>query len=354
MPAHAAATMVYVGNADSQDLSLFELDPGGRLTPRGTVTVQTPAQPGRSMLLAAAPNRRFLYAAYLRGAQSAVASYAIQPGTGALREVGGRTGLADVMSYVATDRSGRFLLGASYGGNKVAVNRILASGAVGDTLQTVDTAAKAHCILPDPANRHVLHTALGGDVIDQDAFDSNSGKLTPRARPAVTLPANSGPRFLIFSRDGKFVYVIDELDAAVHVFPYGPADGESAAAASLGPEVQVLSTLPPDFRGQAWGADIHLTPDGRFLYTSERTSSTLAAFRIDPPSGRLTPLKWFPTVAQPRAFNIDPSGAYLISSGQLSNSVQVYSIDKATGDLTPLAEYPVGKNPTWVEIVQLP
>ena len=118
--------------------------------------------------------------------------------------------------------------------------------------------------------------------------------------------------------------------------------------------MQVLSTLPPGFSGKPWGADMHLTPDGRFLYTSERTSSTLAAFRVDPHSGRLTPLHWFPTVAQPRAFNIDPSGAYLLSSGQLSNSVRVYSIDAASGELTPLGEYPGGKNPTWVEIVQLP
>jgi 6-phosphogluconolactonase len=354
MPAHAAATMVYVGNADSQDLSLFELDSAGRLTPRGTVTVQAPAQPGRSMLLAVAPNRQFLYAAYLRGAQSAVASYAIQQRSGVLRQVGGNTDLADVMSYISTDRSGRFLLSASYGGNKVAVNRILASGAVGDTLQTVDTAPKAHCILADPANRHVLHTALGGDVIYQDSFDARTGKLTPQAHPTVTLPANSGPRFLVFSRDGRFVYVIDELDGAIHVFPFESAAGESAAAGTVRTEVQVLSTLPPGFSGKPWGADMHLTPDGRFLYTSERTSSTLAAFRVDPHSGRLTPLHWFPTVAQPRAFNIDPSGAYLLSSGQLSNSVRVYSIDAASGELTPLGEYPVGKNPTWVEIVQLP
>jgi 6-phosphogluconolactonase len=363
MPAHAAATMVYVGNADSQDLSLFELDSAGRLTARGTVTVQAPAEPGRSMLLATAPNRRFLYATYLRGARSAVATYEIQRGTGLLTQVGGSTDLADIMSYTTTDRAGRFLLSASYGGNKVAVNRILANGSVGETLQTMDTAPKAHCIMTDPANRHVLHTALGGDVIYQDSFDASTGKLTAEAPPTVAVPANSGPRFLIFSRDGRFVYVIDELDGAIHVFSVGAAAGTSTAGApspgdssagTLRAQVQVSSTLPPGFTGQPWGADIHLTPDGHFLYTSERTSSTLAAFRVDPHSGTLTPLRWFPTVKQPRAFNIDPSGAYLISSGQLSNSVQVFSIAGASGELTPRAEYPVGKNPTWVEIVQLP
>jgi 6-phosphogluconolactonase len=348
MTAHAAETIVYVGNADSQDLSLFELDRAGRLTPRGTVSVQAPAQPGRSMLLAVAPNRKFLYAAYLRGARSAVVSYAIDPRSGELRQVGGSTDLAEVMSYVSTDRSGRFLLSASYGGNKVAVNGILASGAVGDTLQTVDTAPKAHCIVADPANRRVLHTALGGDVIYQDSFDARTGKLTPASPPTVTVPANSGPRFLVFSRDGRFVYVIDELDGAIHVFPF------QSTAAGLRKEVQVVSALPAGFSGKAWGADIHLTPDGRFLYASERTSSTLTAFRVDPHSGRLTVLRSFPTVAQPRAFNIDPSGVYLVSSGQLSNSVRVHSIDAASGELTPLAEYPVGLNPTWVEIVQLP
>jgi 6-phosphogluconolactonase len=113
----------------------------------------------------------------------------------------------------------------------------------------------------------------------------------------------------------------------------------------------VTTSLPGGFDGKPWAADIHLTPDGKFLYVSERTTSTLAAFSVDPKTGMLTSIDSYPTEKQPRSFNIDPSGRYLLSVGQLSNSMTSYAIDKATGKLTKLREYPVGKNPNWVEIV---
>jgi 6-phosphogluconolactonase len=112
--------------------------------------------------------------------------------------------------------------------------------------------------------------------------------------------------------------------------------------------------LPKGVDGKPWAADIHLTPDGKFLYASERTSNTIAAFRIDPKTGALTSLGSTATEKQPRGFNIDPSGRYLLAVGQLSNSMTAYAIDKATGALTKLNETAVGKNPNWVEIVNLP
>jgi len=342
-----APTLVYVGNADTQSISVFELGTTGKLTARESVALQSSAQPGRSVLLAVSPDRRFLYGSYLHDSRSRVAAYAIDVNTGALAKVAESTELADTMAYIVTDRTGRFLLSASYAGNKVTVNRILPSGAVGDMLQIVDTEPKAHCILPHPDNRHVLYTSLGGDRIYQSRFDHDTGLLSPGAPPWVGVPANAGPRFLTYSNDGRFVYAIDELDGAVHGFEF------DAAAGCLGTEIPVNSALPPGFSGKAWGADIHLTPDGHFLYTSERTSSTITAFRVDAQRGNLTPLGSFPTVTQPRAFAIDPTGKYLLAAGQLSNSVMSHSIDGTSGQLTAIEERPVGKNPTWVEILSL-
>jgi 6-phosphogluconolactonase len=113
------------------------------------------------------------------------------------------------------------------------------------------------------------------------------------------------------------------------------------------------SALPPGFAGKPWAADIHVSPDGRFLYASERTSSTLSGFAIDTASGRLTPIGHWPTETQPRGFAIDPGGRYLLSVGQLSNSLTAYAIDAASGALAPLNRYPIGANPNWVEIVEL-
>lgn len=119
-------------------------------------------------------------------------------------------------------------------------------------------------------------------------------------------------------------------------------------------EVQVASALPKGFDGKPWAADIHLTPDGKYLYASERTSSTLAAFGVDPKTGTLSAIGSYAAAKQPRGFAIDPSGRYLLAVGQLSDSMTSYTIDKKTGVLTRLTEIPMGKNPNWVEIVALP
>jgi 6-phosphogluconolactonase len=343
MPSASAATFVYVGNADSQDVTILQLKPNGDLTPVETTAVPGPAKPGSSLPLAVSPDRKRLYVG-LRNEPYSVVTFAIDARTGKLTPVGSGP-LADSMAYVATDRSGKFLLSASYGGNKVTVNPIGPDGVVQAAQQIMPTEPNAHCILPDPSNRYVLHTSLGGDLVYQEKFDAKTGKLTPNDPPSVGVKAKAGPRHLVFSPGKKFVYLVNELDASIYVFPWDAKTG------TLKKEVQVTTSLPRGFEGKPWAADLHLTPDGRFLYASERTTSTLAAFSVDPRTGMLTPIDSYPTEKQPRGFNIDPTGRYLLSVGQLSNSMTSYSIDKATGKLAKLKEYPVGKNPNWIEIV---
>jgi 6-phosphogluconolactonase len=340
-----AASFVYVGNAESQDITILELKSNGDLTPVETAAVPGPTKPGSSLPLAVSPDRKRLYAG-LRNEPYSVVTFAIDAKTGKLTPQGAGP-LADSMAYVATDRSGKFLLSASYGGNKVAVNPIGADGIVQPAQQVIATEPNAHCILPDPSNRYVLHTSLGGDLVYQDKFDAKTGKLTPNDPPSVSVKAKAGARHLVFSPNGTFVYLVDELDASIYVFPWDAKSG------TLKKEVQVITALPRGFEGKPWAADIHLTPEGRFLYASERTTSTLAAFSVDPKTGLLTPIESTPTEKQPRSFNIDPTGRYLLAVGQLSNSMTSYAIDKRTGKLTKLKEYPVGKNPNWVEIVKL-
>jgi len=344
-PTAAARALVYVGNAESQDITVLEIGAGG-LQFVATAAVPGPKEPGTSLPLAISPDRRFLYAG-LRNEPYSVATFSIDARTGTLVYAGSGP-LADSMAYIVTDRTGRYLLAASYDGNKVTVSPIGADGIVQPAQQTIPTLPHAHCILPDAANRHVLHTSLGGDVVYQDSFDASSGQLSPGHPPAVSVKRNAGPRHLVFSVDGKFVYLIDELDASIYVFPYDPATG------TLARQKQVLSALPEGFTGKPWAADIHLTPDGRFLYASERTSSTLAAFHVHPGDGTLKSIGSFATARQPRSFQIDPSGRYLISAGQLSNTVIMHSIDKESGTLAILREYPTGKNPSWVEVVRVP
>lgn len=342
----SAATFVYVGSSDSQDVTVLELKSNGDLTPVETTGVPGPAKPGGSLPLAVSPDKRFLYVG-LRNEPYSATTFAIDPKTGKLTLVGSGP-LADSMAYIVVDRTGKFLLSASYGGHKIAVSPIGPRGIVEDAQQIIATQPNAHCILTDPSNRYVLHTSLGGDVIYQQKFDSRTGQLSPNDPPIVSVKAKAGPRHLVFAPNDKFVYLLNELDASIYVFPWDAQTG------TLQKETQVATALPKDFLGKPWAADIHLTPGGRFLYASERTTSTLAAFRADLENGTLTSIDSYPTEKQPRGFNIDPSGRYLLAVGQLSNSMTSYFIDKATGKLTKLKEYPMGKNPNWVEIVDLP
>lgn len=340
-------TNVYVGNAESQDISVFALAADGGLTAIETVSVPGPSTPGGSLPLAVTADRRRLYAA-LRNEPYSVVAFAIAPLTGRLTALGSGP-LADSMAYISIDATGRHLFSASYGGGKVSVNAIGADGVPGEIRQVRATEPKAHAILADPTNRFVLATSLGGDAIHQYRFDPQSGTLSPGDPPLSRIaPPGGGPRHFAFAPDGRFVYLLNELDGTLHVLPWDPSIG------MLGDELQFISAMPTGSTDKPWGADIHVTPDGRFLYASERTTSTLAAYSIDAGTGRLTTIGTFSTEAQPRAFAIAPSGRHLLSVGELSNALTVHAIDPSTGALTALGSTTVGRKPNWVEIVELP
>ena len=341
-----AATFVYVGNAESNEVRVLALDrQTGELTPVEQVPIPGIAKPGISTPMAVSPDKKFLYVG-TRGEPQIAAGFAIDPATGKLRHVASGP-LPDSMAYIATDRTGRFLLGASYPGHKITTSPIGPPGAVQPAQQVLPNHPNAHSIMADAANRHVLAPTLGNDSVNQFAFDAVTGMLTPAAPPAVRLKDKAGPRHFVFHPGGKLVYVLGESDGTVYGFDYDAASGQLREKVSA-------SALPPDFQGKPSAADLHVTPDGRFLYASERTSSTLAGFKVDPATGALTPIGSVPTEKQPRGFNIDSSGRYLLAVGQLSHGLSAYRIDPETGKLTKLKEYPMGKNPNWVEIVDLP
>src|SRR2546425_2756385 len=341
-----AATFVYVGNAESNEIYVLQLDrQNGDLTVVEKMPIPGIEKPGISTPIAVSPDARSLYGGP-RGEPKVAAGFAIDPSSGKLKHVASGP-LADSMAYIATDRTGRFLLGASYPGHKVTVNPIGPPGTVQPPQQVLPNYPNAHSILADAANRHVLVPTLGNDRVNQFTFDAATGKLAPTTPPAVEVKAKAGPRHFVFHPGRKLVYVIGELDGSVYVFDYDAGSGRLT-------EKQTVSALPPDFQGKPSAADLHVTPDGKFLYASERTSSTLAGFRVDPAKGTLTPIGSVPTEKQPRGFNIDSSGRYLLAVGQLSHGLSSYAIDQATGKLTKLKEYPMGKNPNWIEIIDLP
>jgi 6-phosphogluconolactonase len=355
-----SATFVYVSNADDGDIGIYALQPDGTLKDAGRVPAGKPVMP-----LATSPDRKFLFAT-VRSKPFTAHTFAIDRGTGALKAVS--TGaLAESFPYVSTDRTGRFLFGASYGANLVSVNPIGADGKVGDAVQVIPTARNAHAILIDNSNKFVYVPHLGTDQVFQFVFDEKSGRLAANTPPVLQLKQGTGPRHLRISADNRFVYLLNELTATVTTLSLDARTGtltEVASASALPPDTKLAPGMPRgavgtpganqaprDTSNDIWASDLHLTPNGKFLYAAERTSSSLGAFSVDGATGKLTYLGSTPTEKQPRGFAIDSSGKYLVASGEKSDTLSVYAIDGATGALKLLNKYPTGKGSNWVEIV---
>lgn len=340
------ATFVYVGNAESNEISVLRLDQQtGELTLVETAPIPGVVKAGISTPMAVSPDRRFLYVA-TRGEPRAVACFAIEAKSGKLRYLGSAP-LTDSVAYIATDRTGRFLFAASYPGHTLTINFIGPQGVVGPMRQVLHHQTNAHAVLPDAQNRYVLATTLGNDSINVFRFDAVGGKVELNTPPAVIVKAKTGPRHFVFHPNDRLVYVLGELDATIHVFDYDADQGHLK-------EKQSISGLPPGTAGRIAAADLHVTPDGKFLYSSERSSSTLTGFKINPADGTLTLLESIVTEQMPRGFNIDSAGRYLFVVGQRSHRLASYRIIPESGKLAKLKEYAVGKSPNWIEIVDLP
>jgi 6-phosphogluconolactonase len=336
---NSSTSTVYVSHADSGDISVLRL-----CADTATLeSIEVVAVGGTVMPLALSPDRRLLYAAR-RSEPFAVLTFAITPGDGMLRPLG-ETALPHSMASIAVDGSGRTLFGASYGGHLLSAGRIDAAGRPQAARHVIEGVPNAHAIHADPGNRFVLATSLGSDRVLQFRFDAATGALTPNEPAAFVARPGAGPRHLVFHPALAVVYLLNELDAGIDVLAFDRERGTLSA-------LQTVSALPPGFSGEPWAAELRLTPDGRFLYASERRSSTLAGFAVDAATGTLAPCGHWPTQAQPRGFAIDPSGQFVIVAGQGSNRVGLHRIDADDGGLTAVGEHAVGAGPNWVEVAE--
>lgn len=359
----AERAFVYVSNAKSGDISIYSLDmQTGDLDTLGT----TPAG-DNVMPLAVSPDRRFLYAS-VRSTPYSVLTYAINSSDGSL-DLLGKGSLPESMAYIVTDRSGRFLLSASPGGGMVSVNPIGDGGvAQSEPTSIMITGRHAHSIMADPSNRFVLSANVHNDQIAQLRFDAATGLLSWNTPHIARAAGEAGPRHFRFHPNGRFVYVLNSQSGAVTCYGFDSASGllselQSFSYLPRGVEMSHGSATPPHGTPDAenheknggkpkiFGADIHITPNGKFLYASERATNTLACFKVNSLTGKLTYVESVDTESQPRGFTVDPKGRFLISSGDKTDHIVVYAIDQETGGLKMLKRYPAGKGPNWVEIV---
>ena len=355
-------TYVYVSNAADGEIGSYRMQPDGTLQPGARFKAADAVGP-----MAVSPDRRFFYAA-VRSKPYSVHAYAIDPGTGALAPLAVAP-LAESFPYISLDRTGRYLFGASYQAHLISVNAVGADGRVAAApLQVIPVGRNAHSIRADASNRYVYVPTLGSDQVFQFAFDARSGRLASNTPAVAQMQPGTGPRHFVTSADNRFMYMLSELLATVTTFALDGNTGlltEIGSASGLPPDTRLVpgaprvavgaaSTAPPRNRdNDIWAADIHLTPDGRFLYISERTSSTLGAFGVNAGTGKLTYLGSTATESQPRGFAIAPNGRFLVACGEKSDTISVYAIDQKSGALALLQKYPTGKGANWVEIVSL-
>lgn len=351
-------TYVYVSNATDGNIGSYRMQSDGTLQSGPRFDAGAAVGP-----LAVSPDRRFLYAS-VRSQPFSVHAYAIDPGSGSLTPLS-VSPLSASGTYISLDQTGRYLFGASYHSNLVSVNAIEPDGQVAaEPLQLIAVGRNAHSIRVDAGNRYVYAPTLGTDQIFQFVFDAKSGRLSSNTPAVAQMPAGTGPRHFAVSADNRFMYVLSELLGTVTIFAL---DGETGLLS----EIATVSGLPPESKlvpgapriagvdtgrnrdGDIWAADIHFTPDGSFLYISERTSSTLGVFSVNSKTGALRYLASAPTELQPRGFAIAPNGRYLVACGERSETISVHAIDVASGALTLLRQYPGGKGANWVEIVNL-
>jgi len=354
-----AATFVYVSNAEDGDIGAYRLLDSGELQPGPRAKAASIVMP-----MAVSPDKRFLYAAS-RSKPFSVHAYAIDRGTGALTLLA-TSPLAESFPYISVDRTGRYLFGAGYGAAVISVNAIGADGRVAaEPLQVIPVGRNAHSIRVDESNKFAFVPTLGSDQMFQFTFDAKSGRLASNTPAIYLMKAGTGPRHFVTSADNRYVYVLSELLATVTTFSLDPKSGlltEVSTATGLPPDsklgpgaprgaVGVAGAPPRNTDNDIWAADIHITPNGKFLYITERTSHTLAGFSVDGASGKLTYLGSTPTERQPRGFAIDPKGRFLVASGEKSDTVSVYAIDQTSGALKLQNKFPTGKGSNWVEIV---
>lgn len=336
--------LVYVGTytnkGTSEGIYLCKLNLAtGELTKVRAIKSQDPA------FLAIDRKRKFLYAANeigeFQGKKSgAVSAFAIHQKTGELTFLNQQATNSPGPCSVIVDKTGKCVLTANYSGGSISVLPTKADGSLGevsDLIQHQGSSANpnrqkephAHCIIIDESNRFAFCADLGMDKVMIYRLDARQGKLVPNTPAFAPVKAGAGPRHFTLHRNGKFAYVINELDSTVTAFAYDKTRGTLK-------EIQVVPTLPTDFSGTSYCADIHVHPSGKFLYGSNRGHDSIVVFALDPATGQLRVVQHQSTQGKwPRNFAVDPTGQFLLVANQNTNNIVTFRIDQQTGQLAP-------------------
>jgi 6-phosphogluconolactonase len=351
--------LLYVGTnvAGEQDNTIFLY----RVSPATGAFTRVSAQRGGASptYLTLTPNRRFLYAVsetqtYKGAPGGGVSTFAVDQKSGDLKLLNQQPSNGASPCYISLDRTNKTVMVANYLGGNVSAYPVQADGQLGAPTTDQQTgsgphknqnASHAHCLLPDHANKFAFAVNLGTDQVYAYRLDPAAGKLTRQPEPAFVAKPGAGPRHLTFHPDGKHAYLINELNSTITSLAYEAAAGRFR-------ELQTVSALPAGYVGNNSCADIHVAPNGLFLYASNRGHNSIAVFAIDSNNGTIVPIQDVDTQGKtPRNFTLDLSGRLLLVANQNSNNVVSYRVDPQSGLLTPTGQSTEVPSPMFLQVV---
>src|ERR671933_284079 len=289
-----ATTLVYVGSythslphvqGQARGIDVYRLDAAS-----GALTfAHTRDGIANPSYLTLDPHHRYLYSVAER-AEGQVHAFRIDPPTGALTPLNHQCSQGSEPAHISVDCDGRWVLVANYGSGTLAVLPVQEDGSLGSATDVVQHTGQgmhperqagphAHWIGTDPANRFVLVADLGLDAVVSYRLEATSGTLVRTG--TCTMQPGAGPRHLAFRPDGRYVYVLNELNATLVACAYDVTSGEVRP-------LQSLSTLPAEFTGANWTAAVRVAPSGRFVYASNRGHDTIVTFRLDAATGGMS------------------------------------------------------------------
>src|SRR5262245_55672538 len=314
----------------------FDLDGGKLSKPELAAEVASPS------FLAIHPTNKFLYAVGETGAgkkAGAVHAFALDPKTGELKALNSVTSGGAGPCHISVDAGGKNVLIANYGGGSAEVVPIGEGGKLDEPSSFVQHAGKsvnpgrqegphAHSINIDPSGKFAVVADLGLDQVLVYKFDAASGRMKANDPPFLKVADGAGPRHFAFHKTKPFAYVINEMACTINALNYTP-EGKFEI-------VQTISTLPHEVRQGYSTAEVQVHPSGKFVYGSNRGQNSIAGFKIDQDTGKLTLIgHQGEGIKTPRNFGIDPTGKWMIVGNQDGNSVVVFAINPETGELTP-------------------
>jgi 6-phosphogluconolactonase len=308
----------------------------GTAKPVSSVKISNPS------FVAVSPDEKFVYSVEEdtanNGKGGEISAFSFNKNTGKLSFLNRQPTGGDHPCYVSVDKTGKWVAAGNYTSGSLSILPVQADGSLGAATTIIkhegsgpnkarQASPHVHCSFFSPDNRFLFVPDLGIDKVMIYAFDETTGKLTAAKQPFAQSVPGSGPRHICFHPSNKYAYLMQELSGTVTAFKYKNGKLKSR---------QIISSMPTGDTSFAGSADMHVSPDGKFLYASNRAeSNTIAIFSINQKKGKLLLIGHQSTLGKtPRNFNFDPTGNFLLVANQNSDQIVIFKIDKETGLLT--------------------